>query len=159
MVVCLSCVNADKLASVKRHPTTVCLPYTPNNPAVGPPVFHMPAVGSDLGNDERVSECLCGENESHSWNAGPLFGCLPPLRVDLFLSHQQNSVRLMPTHSYTSHSPFLESKNQPSFAVREDYSSNTPSHPLWFHVVMKSSIALCLYNLDLFNLSSICSVC
>lgn len=90
-----------------------------------------------------VCECLCGESESHSWNAGPLCGCLPPLCADLFLSLPKLRQTYVPTHIYSSLSPFLDN-HRPSSTLKEDKSSDMPSssHPLWFYVVIKTSYEL-----------------
>lgn len=96
--------------------------------------FHMPGIWPWKWR-VCVHECLCGESESHSWNAGPLCGYLPPLSADLFHSLPKLRQTCVPTHIYSSLSPFLD-KHRPSSTLKEDKSSDM----LWFYVVI---MAIC----------------
>lgn len=101
----------------------------------------MPAAGSNLGNDKRVSASVCVVRTSHT--AGML-----GLSVDVglhsvlifFLSLPKFRQHWVPTHIYSSLCPFLN-KHRPTSTLKEGKSSEIPSsshhhHPLWFYVVI-----------------------
>lgn len=70
---------------------------------------------------------LCGENESHSWNVGPLSGCLHALSADLFLSLPKLRQTRVPTHIRSSPGPFLDKHGRGSPLKQGP-------QPLWFYV-------------------------
>lgn len=70
--------RAELLLSLHWTDLFLCLSSSEQRSPVRSPLSRMPAALPDLEHGERVS---VSENESHSWNAGPLFDCLPPLIV------------------------------------------------------------------------------
>lgn len=106
----------------------------------------MPAAGSDLGNDKRVSVSICVVRASHTTGMLDLSVDVCLHSVLIFLSPYQSPDRRMPTHvkcMYSSLSPFLD-KHRTSRVLTEDKSSyDTPSsshpHPLWIYVVIMTT--------------------
>lgn len=103
----------------------------------------MPAVGSDLGNDKRVSVSVCVVRASHTAGMLGLSVDVCLHSVLIFFSPYQSSDRLTCPRTYTHLSPFLDN-HRPSSTLKEDKSSDMPSssHPLWFYVVIKTSYEL-----------------
>lgn len=106
----------------------------------------MPAAGSDLGNDKRVSVSICVVRASHTAGMLGLSVDVCLHSVLIFLSPYQSPDRRMPSHvkcTYSSLSPFLD-EHRTSCVLKEDKSSyDTPSsshpHPLWFYVVIMTT--------------------
>ena len=102
----------------------------------------MPAVGSDLGNDERVSVSICVVRTSHTAGMlGPSLDVCLHSGLIFFLSLPKLRQTHVPTHINSSFSPFLD-KHRPSSAMKKRSDSPSSSHPqpLSFHVGNNDSL-------------------
>lgn len=109
----------------------------------------MPAVRPDLEHGELVS---VSEKESHSWNAGPLCDCLPPLTAAEFflclLRPGQTSAQM-----YEMHVPAL-CLSLSHFKIKVKQVVTPPaSHPqsVWFKA---AAAKICLEPASVFSFFS-----